>query len=35
MPKSIQGWLIFGASVLAVLWVVNNVAFLSNLVARK
>ena len=35
MPKTIKGWLFFGASVIAVLWAVNNVSFLNGLVARR
>ena len=35
MPKSIKGFLMFGVAVLAVLFIVNNVAFLGNLVSRK
>lgn len=35
MPKSIKGWLMFTVSVLAVLFVVNNVAFLGGLIAKR
>lgn len=35
MPKSIKGWLMFTVSVLAVLFVVNNVAFLQGLIAKR
>lgn len=35
MPKSIKGWLLFTVSVLVVVFVINNVSFLGNLVARK
>lgn len=35
MPKTIKGWAMFTVSVLVVLFLVNNVAFLQNLVTRK
>lgn len=35
MPKSLMGWVMFAGAVLAVLFVVNNVSFLQNLVSRK
>lgn len=35
MPKSIKGWAMFLVSTLIVLFVVNNVAFLGQLVARR
>jgi hypothetical protein len=35
MPRSIKSWLMFGLSVLAILFVVNNVAFLGQIVGRR
>lgn len=35
MPKTIKGWAMFTVSVLVVLFLVNNVSFLQNLVTRK
>lgn len=35
MPKTLKGWAMFTVSVIAVLFVVNNVAFLQNLTTRK
>lgn len=35
MPHTLKGWLMFIVSVGVAIWLFNNVAFLSNLVARK
>jgi len=35
MPKSIKGWAMFVVSVMIVLFLINNVAFLQGLVNRK
>ena len=35
MPHTLKGWLMFGVAVLAVIWVINNVSFLSGLVSRR
>lgn len=35
MPKTWQGWIKFAIAVGVVVFVINNVAFLGNLVGRK
>lgn len=35
MPKTLNQWVAFGVSVLVILFLVNNVGFLSSLVSRR